>query len=78
MAQPQGESSTVKKEKAWWSHEEEVLFLDYLINYWSEVTWGSFKSSTMMVAINSISHLHVEGMVKNKTSRIKKWSLVSS
>ena len=43
MAQPQGESSTVKKDKAWWSHEEDVSFLDYLINYWSEVTWGSFK-----------------------------------
>ena len=65
-----------KKPKAWWSHNKEVAFLNYLVEHQSEATHGCFKSSTISGAINSITHLYERGSIKNKTSRINKWNLV--
>ena len=63
--------------KASWSQDEEVAFLQYLIEHRSEVTWGCFKAATLTAAINSISHLHVKGPVKTKLNAANKWSGVS-
>ena len=66
-----------KKIKASWSQDEEVVFLQYLVEHQSEVTWGCFKAATLTAAINLISHLHVKGPVKTKSNAANKWNRVS-
>ena len=63
--------------KASWSQDEEVVFLQYLIEHRSEVTQGCFKAAALTAAINSISHLHVKGPVKTKSNAANKWNGVS-
>ena len=68
-----------KMNQRWGSPEpcQEVAFLNYLVEHWSEATCGCFKDSTISGAINSIAHLHVRGLIKNRTSGMNKWNLVS-
>ena len=68
---------TLRKQRAWWSDAEEVAFLNYLVKHQSQATHSNFKNSTIMVAINSISHLHERGLAKTKVSGIHKWNVVS-
>ena len=67
----------LRKQKAWWSDTEEVVFLNYFVKYQSQATHSTFKSSTITGVINSISHLHERGLVKTKTSGKHRWNAVS-
>ena len=77
MASQLQDEPKVKKPRASWSHDEEVAFLDYLVEHQSEATHGCFKDSTISGAINSTAHLHVRGPIKNRTNRTNKWNSVS-
>ena len=77
MASQLQDEPKVKKPRASWSHDEEVAFLDYLVEHRSEATRGCFKDSTISGAINSIAHLHVRGPIKNRTNGTNKWNSVS-
>ena len=76
MASQLQDEPKVKKPRALWSHDEEVTFLDYLVEHQSEATRGCFKDSTISGAINSIAHLHVRGLIKNGTNGTNKWNSV--
>ena len=60
-----------------WSHDKEVAFPQYLVEQWLEVTQSCFKPATLTAAVNSLSHLHVKGPVKNKSNTANKWNAVS-
>jgi hypothetical protein len=78
MVLPDEGESKHKRLKASWSPAEEVAFLDYLVDHRSQATRGCFKGATIAAAIDSISHLHVKGMPKNKSTGMHKWNAVSN
>ena len=69
--------SQLRKPKAQWTNDEEVAFINYLPEHQSEAACGCFKGATIAAAIQSIASLHVKGLLKNKSSGMNKWNLVS-
>ena len=60
------------KEKASWSHAEEVAFLNYLIKHQSEAVQGGFKSHTMSGSIAAIVPLHERDATKKVSTGMNK------
>ena len=77
MAQNYQGESQLRKPKVWWSDKEEIRFINYLLEQRSEATWVCFKGATIAAAIQSVTSLHVRGLIKNKASGMNKWNLVS-
>ena len=65
------------QEKASWTREEEITFLDYLVKHRSKSAHGGFTNTVIHEAIVSIAPLHKQGAVKNKSHSMNKWSTVS-
>ena len=65
------------QEKASWTREEEITFLDYLVKHQSKSARGGFTNTVIHEAIVSIAPLHKQGAVKNKSHGMNKWSTVS-
>ena len=64
MAQNYRGESQLRKPRVWWSDEEEIGFINYLLKHQLEATWGCFKGGTIAAAIQSVASLQVRGQIK--------------